>query len=103
MPLACQELVTRVSVCHLSSEEERMGMSRVEGLADGQLQKGRMGRFRATCVRATISAVMATVLMGAAPALADNGKVLVFTGSAGTPNPSTADAASAISTLSSGA
>src|ERR1700754_4659324 len=48
---------------------------------------------------AAIGAVVAIAIVGAAPALADNGKVLVFTGTAGTPNPVSADAASAIAQL----
>ena len=43
--------------------------------------------------------VVATAVLGAAPAQANAGKVLVFTGTAGTPNASSADVASAISAL----
>ena len=48
---------------------------------------------------ALAGAMLATAAAGAAPALADAGKVLVFTGTAGTPNPVSADAATAIKAL----
>src|SRR4051794_3418290 len=54
-------------------------------------------RTRAALALAGASAL--TALLGAAPASADAGKVLVFTGTAGTVNASTADAASAIQAL----
>src|SRR3954447_16340342 len=54
-------------------------------------------RTRAALALAGASAL--TALLGAAPASADAGKVLVFTGTAGTANASTADAASAIQAL----
>src|SRR4051794_5506458 len=48
---------------------------------------------------AVVGALLATATIGAAPAMADNGKVLVFTGTAGTANPVSTTAASAISAL----
>ena len=57
---------------------------------------------RARVLRAALAflgALLAAVALGAAPALADAGKVLVFTGTAGTPNPVSADAASGIQAL----
>src|SRR3954454_18783284 len=44
-------------------------------------------------------ALLATAAIGVAPAAADNGKVLVFTGTAGTTNPVSTTAANAISAL----
>src|SRR3954447_18017824 len=44
-------------------------------------------------------ALLATAAIGVAPAAADNGKVLVFTGTAGTANPVSTTAANAISAL----
>ena len=44
-------------------------------------------------------AMLATAAIGVAPAAADAGKVLVFTGTAGTANPVSADAAAAITAL----
>ena len=46
-----------------------------------------------------VGAATLTALVGATPALADAGKVLVFTGTAGTVNAATADATSAIQAL----
>ncbi len=46
-----------------------------------------------------VGAATLTALVGATPALADAGKVLVFTGTAGTVNAATADAASAVQAL----
>ena len=48
---------------------------------------------------ALAAALLATAAIGAAPAFADAGKVLVFTGTAGTANPVSADAATAIKAL----
>ena len=48
---------------------------------------------------AVLVGVSATAVLGAAPALADAGKVLVFTGTAGTANASSADVAAAITAL----
>src|SRR5690348_15244769 len=56
-----------------------------------------MGLWRGAAVLA--GSLLATAALGAAPALADNGKVLVFTGTAGTANPVTTTAANAIATL----
>jgi glucose/arabinose dehydrogenase/type 1 glutamine amidotransferase len=54
---------------------------------------------RTRAALALVGASALTALAGAAPASADAGKVLVFTGTAGTPNASSADAASAIQAL----
>ncbi len=48
---------------------------------------------------ALLGALLAAAALGAAPALADAGKVLVFTGTAGDPNPVSPTAASAIQSL----
>src|SRR6187551_3819162 len=48
---------------------------------------------------AFVGAMLATAAIGVAPAAADAGKVLVFTGTAGTANPVSADAAAAITAL----
>jgi len=48
---------------------------------------------------AFLAAVVVLGIFGAAPALADNGKVLVFTGTAGSPNPASAPAAAEIQAL----
>src|SRR6188472_3005335 len=48
---------------------------------------------------ALAGAMLATAAIGVAPAHADAGKVLVFTGTAGTANPVSADAATAIKAL----
>ncbi len=50
---------------------------------------------------ALAGSVLATAAIGAAPALADAGKVLVFTGTGGTANPVSTDAAAAIQALGS--
>jgi len=49
-----------------------------------------------------LGALAATAVLGASPALADAGKVLVFTGTAGTPNSASQDAVTAIQSLASG-
>jgi hypothetical protein len=56
---------------------------------------GRVLRF----VLALFGALLATFALAATPALANAGKVLVFTGTAGTPNASSADAVTAITAL----
>ncbi len=48
---------------------------------------------------AVAGSLLVTAAIGVAPAMADNGKVLVFTGTAGTANPVSATAASAITAL----
>jgi hypothetical protein len=53
----------------------------------------------ARALLALLGALLATFAMSAAPALANAGKILVFTGSAGTPNASSADAVTAITAL----
>src|SRR6478735_371565 len=64
-----------------------------------------MGLWRAAVPRRTrkslavAGAVLATAAIAAAPAKADNGKVLVFTGTAGTANPVSTTAANAITAL----
>src|SRR3954451_22903448 len=64
-----------------------------------------MGFWRAAVPQRTrkplafVGALLATATIGAAPAMADNGKVLVFTGTAGTPNPVSTTAANAIAAL----
>ena len=56
---------------------------------------GRM--MRSVC--AFLGALLAVFALSAAPALADAGKVLVFTGTAGTPNAASADTVTAIKAL----
>jgi hypothetical protein len=51
-----------------------------------------------SAMKALLAALLA-LLLGAAPASANAGKVLVFTGTAGTPNPASADIADAIKAL----
>jgi hypothetical protein len=53
----------------------------------------------ARALLALLGALLATFALSAAPALANAGKILVFTGSAGTPNASSADAVTAITAL----
>src|SRR3954468_9128242 len=48
---------------------------------------------------ATLLGITAFAVLGTAPAMANAGKVLVFTGTAGTPNASSADVASAVTAL----
>src|SRR3954468_3471975 len=48
---------------------------------------------------ALLGALIVGSALGASPALANAGKVMVFTGTAGTPNPVSSDAASAIQAL----
>src|SRR3954451_10843336 len=74
------------------SEEERMGM----WLTARPSQRLRVAR-RALAALATT--LLASAALGVSAASADAGKVLVFTGTAGTANPSTAAAATAIQTL----
>jgi glucose/arabinose dehydrogenase len=60
---------------------------------------GQSGSARSRAVRSALSlcaAMAATAALGAAPAAADAGKVLVFTGTAGAANPATATATSAL-------
>src|SRR4051794_9275812 len=60
---------------------------------------GRVGRRAGRAWLTSLLGVFAAGLLLAAPAHADAGKVLVFTGTAGSPNASSADVASAISAL----
>src|SRR4051794_15975854 len=53
----------------------------------------------ARALLALLGALVATLALSTAPALADAGKILVFTGSAGAPNASSADAVTAIKAL----
>ncbi len=79
-----------------------MGKTTAETPSDHQLRVGGIHEAGSRAKRALLAfvgALVATALVGAAPALADNGKVLVFTGTAGTANPVTTDAASAIAQL----
>jgi hypothetical protein len=60
--------------------------------------EGPPGRMKRSIV-AFLGVLLAAFALSTAPALANAGKVLVFTGTAGTPNPASADAVTAIKAL----
>ena len=60
--------------------------------------EGPPGRMKRSIV-AFLGALLAAFALSTAPALANAGKVLVFTGTAGTPNPASADAVTTIKAL----
>src|SRR3954463_8696038 len=98
-------LVGQGTLC--SEEESRMRLRMTDRARSGSVVTvegtgGSPPTLAKRAWRATLAmfvGMLATAAFGTAPALANAGKVLVFTGTAGTPNASSADVAAAITAL----